>query len=521
MTYAAKLGAALALLLAAVCPVLGGENPEESFWVLSFSNETPKPLVIESLDGGHTYYWYMVYHLKNTNDKPVPSELSFKLELTLAKQTSTYSDVSDLPAKRHLATKVVERPLMDSPELAKTLMKPGEAREGVAIFRLGPDSVDFDRMVISVKGLTQRRPLGREGESNVRKFRDRIFILKYNYVPSRWTTGKDLKLDEVEGEFWKLVESEATDRTDAQDEKAKETLKKLDELRAIIDKELGRVPLPEPGKAAPKAAPKAEPKGEPKAEPKASIGPTSGEAAAPLRAQSAKLLAELRATSGRRKAARATFTEVIGAGENQRRTVTGTLLVGPGGKMAIERLQGLATGQTLKETRVFDGETLWAQTSAKDVGDVVRRWAAAGAKKEWCQLDGRPEVDFATIVNPARAWRLFGDGLVFLGSEQLEKEAAYVFEVRPDARYAAIISGPLSGDLLGLPAAKRFRFWLGVQSGFQLRLQAYDEQGVVLGVLECTEVEPDAQVDPRRFAFQPPKGVDVVDMNAATAAADK
>ena len=64
-------------------------------------------------------------------------------------------------------------------------------------------------------------------------------------------------------------------------------------------------------------------------------------------------------------------------------------------------------------------------------------------------------------------------------------------------------------------------FWLGVQSGFQLRLQAYDEQGAVLGVLDCTEVEPDAQVDPRRFAFQPPKGVDVVDMNAATAAADR
>jgi hypothetical protein len=189
--------------------------------------------------------------------------------------------------------------------------------------------------------------------------------------------------------------------------------------------------------------------------------------------------------------------------------------------MAIERLQTLATGQALKETRVFDGATLWAVTSAKDVDDVVRRWAVAGVKKEWCQLDGRPDVDFATIVNPARAWRLFGDDLVFLGTEQLEKETAYVFEVRPEARYAALLSGPLSGDILGLPAARRFRFWLGVQSGFQVRLRAYDEQGAILGALECAEVDPNAQVDPRRFAFQPPQGVEVTDMNAATAAADR
>jgi outer membrane lipoprotein-sorting protein len=369
-------------------------------------------------------------------------------------------------------------------------------------------------MVVSAKGLTQRRPLGREGEATVRKFRDRIFVLKYRNVPSRWTTGKDLKLDEVHGESWKLVESDATDRTDAQDEQAKDTLRKLKELSDKIDIELKRLPLPTPGKGEPKAQPKAGPD-------KSSAGPANGDMAAAARAQSAKLLAEVRAAAGRHKTTRATFTETLGAAEDHGRTVTGTVLVGPGGKMAIERIQSLPSGQTLKETRVFDGETLWAQTSAKDVGDVVRRWAAAGVKKEWRGIDGRPEVDFATLVNPARAWRLFGDDLAFLGTEQFEKEAAYVFEVRPDARYAALFGGPLAGDLIGLPAAKRFRFWIGVQSGFQIRLRAYDEQGTVLGVLECADVEPDAQVDPRRFAFQPPKGVEVTDMNAATAAAEK
>jgi len=493
---------ALGFGLLAAASARAGQEP--AYWALAFENDTPKQLVLEDPAGKLRFFWYLVYRVKNPAEKPLPAHLRLSLKLALEKQVSDYDDGFDNVAEAHIEKKILEREACNWAELRATPLKPGESREGIAIFSVGREAPDFDKMTIFVRGLAELRPLGRD--DNVRKYRERTLLLRYEQVASRWRAGKELKYLPEE---WALEEVSIADRGESEAQPSPEASKKLQELIEKARKEAERRrKLLEEGAKPPPEKSSAEPTKMPTV-----AGPPTGRPAPDL-------VNTLRKVAAGTPTVRATVTETLGRGERQQ-AASGTICVGKDGRFTLERNTQPGTERALKEQRIFDGKDLWVQTVAKGVGDAVRRWTVAATKKEWHTLDGRPEVDFATVANPARAWRLFADDLLYLGTERLGRETAYVFEARPDKRHDALLGGPLTGEVLGKAAGRRVRFWIGSVTGFQLRMQVYDERDQVVALLECSDLSVDAPVPPDAFVFKPPAGVEVIDMNAAFAANEK
>jgi outer membrane lipoprotein-sorting protein len=485
---------------AATSPREGGEDAPTQ-WALVFENDTPQPLVLPSPLNRLTYYWYMVYRVKNPTKKPVPTNIEVTLKLTIQKEHTTCRDVHDIVAERHIEKRIVERPLLNWNEMSRKTLDPGKSREAVAIFRVGPRAAEFDKMTITLRGLAARTALGRQG--NVQKFRVRVLSIFYDYVDSRWTDTKELKYDD---EKWEIKVVELTDRTDSNKRAVEESAERLKKLYERLEK-----------------LRKGAPKTKPKPAPKASAAPDRNgitTSAQGTGRPDPKLVKALGAKADRHRSTRAAFTEIVGP-EGRRHKATGTLYLRNDSRFAIERSLNVGAARALKELRVFDGKALWTHTATRELGDSVRRWNVAATKKQWYSVAGRPEVDFPTLVNPVRAWRLFSSDLVRLGVERLEAEVAYVFEVRPGEKLRPVLTGPLTGELLAQAAGRRVRFWVGAKSGFQLRMRVYDRMGEVVASLECADVELDAHLPEARFAFAPPPGVKVIDMNAVMAANDK
>jgi outer membrane lipoprotein-sorting protein len=468
-------------------------------WALQFQNETPQPLVLPGPEGGLTYYWYMIYKVTNPTDQPLPTDIEVVLKLRIKEEVQVYNNVHDLVAERHIEKKIAERPLHDAQEMAQKPLEPGKTRHGVAIFRVGGRAPQFDTMTITLRGLAARTRLGREG--NVQKFRERLLVLHYDYVDSRWTNTKELKYDD---ESWEVRLVDLTDRTEEQKRAVEESAERLKQLQDRIKKLRERLPQDEPP-----------------AETESSAAPVApGSALARPGPVDAKFIAALAEKAAEHRSVRATFIATIGAGERAQ-TSSGVLCLHSDGRFALEREMELSPGQRLKEIRVFDGKSLWINTATKALGDSVRRWQIEKTKAQWHSVANRPEVTFANLVNPLRGWRLFGAELTRLGVERLADEAAYVLEVRPAAELRPVLTGPLTGDVLGEASDQRVRFWIGAETGLQHRVKIYDRLGQVVAALECMEVDTDAQLPDERFAFNPPPGVKVIDMNAVMAANDE
>ena len=498
---ACLLVAALVVVAAAVAPAAEKNfSVDPDHWALAFENDTPKDLVIDDPAGRLTYYWYMVYRVSNPAKRALPCRLDLSLKLKLKDQEWVHPDVHDRVAEQQLEKKIVQKPLLNCVELRGKPIQPGETREGVAVFRLGAKARDFDQMTLFVRGLAGRRTVAGEGDpATGRKLRDRILNLKYIYVASRWTAGKELKLDD---DLWTLEDVDVsnlnhTDR--ASDEAASKRLEALKKKAEELRKKLPLEKLKTPDTSSARRAPP---------------GLAAGSFDEPARA---KVLEALRLVAGKARTARAAFVETIGRDGSRQQKAQGTIHLGKEGKFAVERVLNAGTPQAIKELRVFDGKTLWAQTTTKEFGDNVRRCDLDKARKHWHTLDGRPEVDFATVANPVQAWRLFGNDLVHLGIERLETEGAYVFEVRPSKAFGPVLTGLLSSEVLCKAAGRRVRFWVGARSGFQLRMRVYDDDGTVVASLDCTKLELNARVPADLFAYSAPPGIRVMDVNAAMA----
>ncbi len=489
----------LALGPAALAATSAAAGEEPAYWSLGFENDTPKQLVLEDSAGKLRFFWYVVYRVKNPESKPLPARLRLSMRLSIEKQVNDYEDGFDRVAEDHIEKKILERPVCNWAELRAEPLKPGETREGVAIFSIGNTMPDFDKLTVFVRGLAELRPLGRADK--VRKYRERVLLLRYEQVPSRWRAGRELKYLPEE---WTLDEVTVPDREGSTPEEADKLRKRLDEIMEKARKEEERrkkileEPPPPPAKSS-----------EGPAQMPVTAGPPTGQAAPDLVKSLRKLAAAI-------PTIRASFTERLGT-ESRRQEATGTITIGKDGRFAIERNTQPGTDRALKEQRVFDGQHLWIQTLATGVGESVRRWTVASTKKEWHSLEGKPEVDFASVTNPARAWRLFADDLLYMGTERLGRETAYVFEVQPNRKYEAILGGPLMGELFAKAQGHRIRFWLGSQTGFQLKMQVCDERGQAVAALECSELAIDAPVPADVFAYKPPAGAEVIDMNAAMA----
>lgn len=494
----------LVAALVAAAVAAAGQNPfavDPAHWALAFENETPKPLVLDDPAGRLTYYWYMVYRVSNPNARAVPCKLDLALEFALKDQEWTCPDAADRVAEQHLEKRVIQRSLLSTLEIRRKPIGSKKTREGVAIFRVGKKVRDFDHMTVQVRGLAYLRTVKGKGEPETgRVFRQRVLNIKYQFVPSRWAAGKELKFDD---ELWTLETVEVNNQDPQDDQPEKSAAERLEELRKKAQELRQRVPREDvempPASSSLRRAP-------------------PGLAAGSLSERTkVEVLRALRQVAAKARSARVAFVETVGPQGDRQQTAQGTLYLGKDGKFAIERVLNAGTPQAIKELRVFDGETLWAQTTTKEFGDSVRRCDAAKTRDQWQSVDGRPEVDFATAANPVQAWRLFGSDLVHLGVERLEREGAYVFEVRPCEAFEPVLTGPLSSEVLYKAAGRRVRFWVGARSGFQLRMRVYDDDGSVIAALECTTVELDAHVPTKLFAYSPPAGVKVTDVNAAVA----
>ena len=337
------------------------------------------------------------------------------------------------------------------------------------------------------------------------KVRERVLHVGYRYVASKWTKTRELRFDD---EKWDVEENPVSDAgaEKADVEKSEKEIEEIEKWLKKLEQQLKELP----------------PKKEKKPGAGASAAPrTSGIAAAARRVgrRDPALIALLRAKADRCRTARAAFAEIIGAGDH-RQSSTGTLYLRNDKCFAMDRSIAVGTPRALKERRVFDGKALWIHTTAKGIGETVRKWIVARTKKEWQSLDGRPGVDFATVVNPARARRLFADDLTRQGAEILGGQLAHVLDVTPGKRYAALLSSPLAGELLGQAAGRRTRFWISGETGLQLRMRIYGEDDQAVASFECTDVDLGAHVEPAQFIFRTPGGVEVTDMNSAVAVKD-
>lgn len=493
------LAAALALGVALLAPAGAAAVEERAYWALAFENDTPKQLVLEDAAGKLRFFWYLVYRVKNPEDKPLPAHLRLALRLSIEKEVNNYEDGFDRVAESHIEKKVLERPVCNWAELRAEPLKPGETREGLAIFAIGNTMPDFDRMTIFVRGLAEPRPLGRDGA--VRKQRERVLLLQYEQVPSRWRAGRELKYLPEE---WMLEELSIPDREAAGGDEPDALRKRLEEALEKARKEAERrKKIIEEPPSAPK---------ESSTEP----GRLTVAAGPPVGQPAPELVSTLRKQADAAPTIRATFTERLGP-EGRRQEATGHITIARDGRFSMERNIAPGTERALKEHRVFDATHLWVQTLAAGVGESVRRWTLAATKREWHTLAGRPGATFASVTNPTRAWRIFVEDLLYVGTERLGREPAYVFEVQPDARYEALLGGPLMGELFAKALGRKIRFWIGRDSAFQLKMEVRDERGQAIAVLECGELTLDAPIPPDLFAYKPPAGVEVLDMNAAMA----
>jgi outer membrane lipoprotein-sorting protein len=486
MRIANRIASFVVLVVLAAPVAAQGAAP----WTLDFENDTPKHIAVAGVEG-HTHYWYMVYRVKNPGDEPRPLQLSITMELQLAEGKTTYPDVYAPAAQLYVEDKKVERKLLNWHDLRRESLAPGKQVEAVALFRTGERSPDFDKMTVRARGLVQARELGREDPaSNIRKFRFRDLLVRYDYIPSRWSAGKELK---YLSEDWQLVEVERGDSaagtTEDMSERIKAIQKRIEEerKRAPVDKKPAR---------------------------KTTAAPLGGGAS--VGKPDPKILAALRTTADAHKSVRASYTEIVGR-EPAAQAAGGTILVGNKGAFAIERIVNVGAERSLKERRVYDGKRLWTHIATREMGDIVKCWRAEATKKEWRSVPGRDDVTFATVVNPLRTWRLFGDDLAYMGIEKLASGTAYVLEITPGGKYRAILEGPLSGELLSKALGRRVRFWVDSKTGVQLRMRVYDDAYRVAGSIECLDFELNAHTDASHYAYTPPAGVKVIDMTSALA----
>jgi len=476
-------------VLAAFAPAYGSTP-----WTLEFENDTPKHIAMAGAEG-HTHYWYMVYRVKNTGDAPRPVGLVLTLEIQLAKDVTTFTDVYAPIAERFVEEEKLERKVASWNDLRSAPIKPGQQIEAIAFFRVGASAPDFDRMTIHVRGLVEPRQLGREeAGSNVRKFRYRDLLIRYNNIPSKWSSGRELK---YVSEDWTLVETDVADRGSSANESIDELRARMKALREKIDEEEKKLPLPDP-----------------KATKKTSAAPLGG--GVPAGKPNPAVLSDLRNKADAHKSVRVSYTEVVGP-QGRSQSAGGTILLNGKGAFAIERVLNVGTQRSLKERRVFDGASLWSHIATREMGDIVKRWKASATKKEWRSVPGRADVTFATVVNPLSAWRLFGDDLVYMGVEKLDTGRAYVLDVTPGDAYRGVLEGPLCGELLGSGMGRKIRFWVDAKTGIQLRMRIYDETLRVVGSIECLDFELDAHTDKSHYTYSAPANVKVIEMTSAFA----
>jgi hypothetical protein len=147
--------------LTVVLAVGGLGQAAERWWQLNCSLDRPWLVVVNDPAGGTHYACVVTFRVTNPSDQPV----FYFPQFTIVTETGElYRNVVDFAAER-VARERLRRPLADAIELIGDL-KPGETKEGIAVFRQPDPAADhFD---LYVGGLTNEyKVVERDGHSVV------------------------------------------------------------------------------------------------------------------------------------------------------------------------------------------------------------------------------------------------------------------------------------------------------------------------------------------------------------------
>jgi len=189
---------------------------ERSKWQLRFEPFTPRMLTLEDADGTKHAYWYVTYHLTNPHKSPKP----LLLDLWFLTEHGKRFDDLPLPTVLQAIEERYGRRYLSRNEISG-LIKPGETKEGVAIFRRVDPAADY--FWLYIRGLAAREVLNPDqDESTIR-----VHVLRFAY---HWPGDARLKRIEdvaLKGRKW-LVREEKIKRSGsaAPDPKIEEWLKK-------------------------------------------------------------------------------------------------------------------------------------------------------------------------------------------------------------------------------------------------------------------------------------------------------
>ena len=178
----------ICLLLVAATVVLwvtsGVSAAEGRFWALKCEVDRPWLMVVHDPLGPTRYAWVLTYRVTNPTDHPVFYVPSF---LITTETNKLYRNVVDFAAQRE-AEQRLGRKLANVVDLIGEL-KPGETKEGVAVFGL-PDP-EANRYDLYVSGLSNEyRMLKSDGEPIIVR---KMLLLSY-YRPG---DAYDLYLDKI------------------------------------------------------------------------------------------------------------------------------------------------------------------------------------------------------------------------------------------------------------------------------------------------------------------------------------
>jgi outer membrane lipoprotein-sorting protein len=143
-----------------------------------------------------------------------------------------------------------------------------------------------------------------------------------------------------------------------------------------------------------------------------------------------------------------------------------------------------------KVLSVYNGELIYNEMEAMGMKKYSKAKPKEGDTDN--QVGGKNVVD---------SMRKQGE-VKLLPDEEVNGASAYVFEVTPNAQTKQ--EGPIKPD--------KVKFYIAKDSGIKVRTVMLDAAGGTLMTMSYLDIKLNPELDPKRFEYAPPPGVEVVDM---------
>lgn len=160
-----------------------------------------------------------------------------------------------------------------------------------------------------------------------------------------------------------------------------------------------------------------------------------------------------------------------------------------GGNMPL-----MGGGMEQKVLTVYNGEVAYTEMEAMGRKQYSKATPKTGDEKS-------PEGGKSLIESIRKRGEV-----TLLPEETVNGEDAYCFEVKPNN--AGQQQGPVKAELI--------RFYVSKKTGIQVRSILMDAEGNKILTTDYTDIKVNPELDPKRFEYTPPPGVEVIDMGDGT-----